>query len=305
MGNYLVTGGAGFIGSHLCEALIAAGHDVVVFDNLSTGKRSNLPAKANLIEGDICDKDALSTAMKGASGCFHLAAIASVEKSNTEWTETHRVNLTGTINVFDAACHNGKSPVVYASSAAVYGAEPSLPISEHDPKRPLSAYGADKLGCELHALPAWHVHGVPSIGLRLFNVYGPRQDPKSPYSGVISIFSERLKSGRSVSIHGSGAQTRDFIYVEDVCSAFIKAMSTMSPNADVYNVCTGQETSIFELAETIKKITGSAEPFDFAPSRDGDIERSLGNPNKMNNELGIVAKTRLEIGLAATIATIS
>ena len=303
MGSYLVTGGAGFIGSHLCDALIAEGHGVRVFDNLSTGAQANLPRSAQLIQGDIRDADALQTAMRDVSGCFHLAAIASVDKSNTAWSETHQVNLTGTINVFEAARWAGKTPVVFASSAAVYGAEPQTPIREDAPKKPLSAYGADKLGSELHAFPAWHVHGVPSTALRLFNVFGPRQDPKSPYSGVISIFADRLRSGQDITIHGDGSQTRDFIFVSDVCAAFVAAMHNTVSGAQAINVCTGNETSILQLADTLARLTGYKKPFKFGPSRAGDIPKSFGDASKLKADLGIIPQVDLANGLSQLINT--
>src|SRR5580658_5449763 len=212
--TYLVTGGAGFIGSHLCDALVADGHAVRVLDDLSTGKRANLPAGAELIEGDIADPAAVRQAVAGVDACFHLAAIASVARGVDDWLGTHRANLTGTITLFDELRRQPRPvPVVYASSAAIYGDCADLPIKESATKHPLSAYGADKYGCELHARVASHVHGVPTVGLRFFNVYGPRQDPRSPYSGVISIFCERLAAGRSVTVDGDGLQSRDFVYV--------------------------------------------------------------------------------------------
>ena len=303
MANYLVTGGAGFIGSHLCDRLVESGHTVRVFDNFSTGVRANLPQQVQLIEGDIRDVAALRAAMRGVSGCFHLAAIASVDKSNTAWIETHQVNLTGTLHVFEAARDEGRLPVVFASSAAVYGAEPALPIQENAPTKPLSAYGADKLGCELHAYPAWHVHGVPSAALRLFNVYGPRQDPASPYTGVISIFADRLRSGKDITIHGDGSQTRDFIYVSDVCAAFIAAMRATVTGAATFNVCTGRETSILHLAETLAKITGYDKPFAFGPSRAGDIPKSFGDNSKLKTNLVVTPSVDLTDGLSRLIDT--
>ena len=303
MASYLITGGAGFIGSHLCETLISEGHSVTVIDNLSTGKDTNLPPHVRLIEGDIRDGSVLREAMQGASGCFHLAAIASVDKSNTAWTETHQINLSGTINVFEAARDMGCIPVVFASSAAIYGAEPTPPIAEDAPKRPLSAYGADKLACELHAVPAWHVHGVPSTALRLFNVYGPRQDPKSPYSGVISIFANRLISGENITIHGDGSQTRDFIFVSDVCAAFLAAMQNTKHGASVYNVCTGEETSILQLAETLAEITAYNQPFSYGEPRAGDIPKSYGNRSKLEAELDVVPLIGLTEGLSKLVQT--
>ncbi len=199
MPAYLVTGGAGFIGSHLCDALVARGDRVRVLDDLSTGHRENLPDGVEFIQGDIAVPATAQAAMVGMDGCFHLAAIASVERGVTDWTGTHRVNLSGTITLFDAIRRSDtRIPVVYASSAAVYGDAQTVPIAEDSHKNPLSAYGADKLGCELHAKVASHVHGIPTCGFRFFNVYGPRQDPRSPYTGVISIFCERI--GRGVPI---------------------------------------------------------------------------------------------------------
>ena len=195
MALYLITGGCGFIGSHLAEDLLAQGHSVRVIDNLSTGKISNLPASrvptdCELVIGDITDKARLEQCFDGVDYCFHLAAIASVQLSNEDWAGTHQVNLTGSINVFDAA-RMRQVPVVYASSAAVYGDNAESPLTESAVLRPLTAYGADKLGSELHARVASFVHSVPTTGLRFFNVYGPRQDSSSPYSGVISIFAEK------------------------------------------------------------------------------------------------------------------
>ena len=230
MSTFLVTGGAGFIGSHLCDALIARGDTVRVLDDLSTGHRSNLPAPATLIEGDVANPAIVALAMAGVDGCFHLAAIASVEKGITEWLGTHNANVTGTITVLDAIRRQGtKIPVVYASSAAVYGDAATVPIAETEPRMPLSAYGADKYACELHARVASHVHGIPTVGFRFFNVYGPRQDPKSPYSGVISIFCERIAAGVPIDIFGDGQQTRDFIYVLDVVAALLAAWHCARP----------------------------------------------------------------------------
>ena len=202
MARFLVTGGCGFIGSHLVDRLLAEGAQVVVLDDLSTGRKENLAPGAELIIGDIRDRNSVRDAMTGVDGCFHLAAIASVEKAREAWSDTHAVNLAGTVTIFDAARHassKGPVPVVYASSAAVYG-NPGDDwkgrISEEAPTVPLSAYGADKLGCELHGRVAWTVHGVPTVGFRFFNVYGPRQDPASPYSGVISIFANRVAKRR-------------------------------------------------------------------------------------------------------------
>ncbi len=302
MSTYLVTGGAGFIGSHLCEALTARGDSVRVLDDLSTGRRANLPAGTPLIVGDVAHPAVVEKALDGVDGCFHLAAIASVEKGITDWLGAHRANLTGTITVFDAIRRQGsRIPVVYASSAAVYGDAATIPISEAEPRAPLSAYGADKHACELHARVASHVHGIPAVGLRFFNVYGPRQDPQSPYSGVISIFCERIASGALVSIHGDGGQTRDFIYVADVVAALLAAMALRPGDAPVFNVCTGVPTSVEALAGLIADLANTPLKSANQPPRAGEIRHSLGVPALADGVLGLPPKVPLRSGLAKVL----
>jgi UDP-glucose 4-epimerase len=296
--TYLVTGGAGFIGSHLCDALLRAGRAVRVLDDLSTGKRENLPAAVELIEGDVADPFAVEAAVAGVSGCFHLAAIASVARGVEDWVGTHRTNLTGTITLFDRLRREaGPPPVVYASSAAVYGDCATLPIAESAEKRPLSAYGADKYGCELHARVASHVHSLPTMGLRFFNVYGPRQDPRSPYSGVISIFCEQLRRGAPIEIFGDGTQTRDFIYVGDVVEALLAAMARRPPGAPVFNVCTGTATSVLDLAHTIAALRGTVPDIRHAPPRAAEIRHSVGAPEHLRGALGLGSPVALRDGL--------
>jgi UDP-glucose 4-epimerase len=297
---YLVTGGAGFIGSHLVDALLARGDRVRVLDDLSTGTRENLDPLAELIVGDVADPVLVAKAVENADGCFHLAAIASVELGNRDWLGTHRANLTGAITVFDAARRAnlaGPIPVVYASSAAVYGDSTDLPLAESALPQPLSAYGADKLGCELHGRVARRVHGVRATGCRFFNVYGPRQDPKSPYSGVISIFFDRIRNGQGITIFGDGGQTRDFIYVADVVQALIAIMGQGASDPAVFNICTGQSTSLTRLAETIGKVFDRSPDIAFASPRTGDIRASLGNPDLARAAFGFQATTTLEEGL--------
>ncbi len=303
--HYLVTGGCGFIGSHLCEALLADGNRVRILDDLSTGKLANKPDDAELIRGDIADPACVGQALAGIDGCFHLAAIASVEKGNRDWLGTHRSNLTGAITVFDAArrVRSGTPlPVVYASSAAVYGDNPYIPLNENSTTKPLSAYGADKLGCELHARVASHVHGVPTVGLRFFNVFGPRQDPSSPYSGVISIFADRLRAGRPVTIYGDGKQTRDFIYVGDVVAALQAAMRMMPAGSPVFNVCTGRMTSVLDVAQVIARLCGVTASIEFQPPRAGEARVSVGDPARAVSVLGTIATTTLEDGLIPLLA---
>jgi UDP-glucose 4-epimerase len=303
MSLILVTGGAGFIGSHLVDALLAQGHQVRVLDDLSTGKRENLDPRAELHEGDVADAATVHAALQGATACFHLAAIASVQRANEDWPGTHRINLGGTIAVLDAARRHGNLPVVYASSAAVYGNLGAEIATETSPTRPSTAYGADKLGSEQHAAVGWHVHRVPSAGLRFFNVYGPRQDPNSPYSGVISIFANRIKSGQGITLHGDGGQTRDFIYVADVVAHLLAALhlTQTTPGAHVLNVCTGRETSVAELANLIATLAGHTPPITHGPERPGDIRRSLGDPAQAKTKLNLSAETQLASGLRSLI----
>lgn len=302
MSTFLVTGGAGFIGSHLCDALQARGDTVRVLDDFSTGKRENLSAPVELITGDIADAQAAEQAVHGIDGCFHLAAIASVEKGITDWTGTHRANLTGTVTLLDAIRRGGrKIPFVYASSAAVYGDGATVPISESEPCRPLSAYGADKYGCELHARVASHVHGIPTVGLRFFNVFGPRQDPSSPYSGVISIFCNRIASGQPINIYGDGEQTRDFVYVADVVQALLAAMALRPADAPVFNVCTGRPTSVNLLARTIAELAGNPLDAHRQAPRAGEIRHSVGVPDRANAELGLTTRVSLHEGLAQVL----
>jgi UDP-glucose 4-epimerase len=300
--TFLVTGGAGFIGSHLCEALLARGDKVRVLDDLSTGRRENLPPNVELVEGDIADQAAVRTAVQGVAGCFHLAAIASVERGVTDWLGTHRANLTGAITVFDAISRlPEKVPVVYASSAAVYGDAKGMPIAETTERRPLSAYGADKYGCELHARVASHVHAIPTVGLRFFNVYGPRQDPRSPYSSVISIFCERLRRAAPIDIFGDGEQTRDFVFVADVVTALLAAMRLRSTDAPVFNVCTGIPTSVLDLARTIAEIADTRVVARHKPPRLGEIRHSTGSPSQSRAALSLAEPVPLRAGLAQVL----
>lgn len=304
MGLYLVTGGCGFIGSHLADALAADGHRVRILDDLSTGTRANARQAAEIIVADVADRATVERAIAGVDGCYHLAAIASVERSNEDWLGTHRVNLTGTITVLDAA-RRTRCPVVYASSAAVYGDSDAVPLREDGPVRPLAAYGADKLGSELHARVAAHVHGVPSAGLRFFNVYGPRQDPKSPYSGVISIFADRILGGAAIEIHGDGAQSRDFIYVPDVVRHLTAAMARADLEAAVYNVCTGCGTTVLDLADAMFRAAARRVEIRHVAARAGDARVSIGDPGEARRRLGVAAETELTAGLRATLASLA
>jgi UDP-glucose 4-epimerase len=308
MAEYFVTGGCGFIGSHLCEALLQRGDRVRVLDDLSTGSRTNLPSGVAFIEADIRDAAAVRAALAGCDGCFHLAAIASVERSRLDWIESHSVNLSATIQLFDIARRSGPGghpvPVVYASSAAVYGDQGKAAASEAALPAPVSAYGADKLGGEHHARVAALVHGVPTLGLRFFNVYGPGQPQGSPYSGVISIFCDRLANGLPLTIFGDGEQTRDFLYVADAVSALTAAMERIAPEPDVLNVCTGRSTSVLKLAGMLAGLFGRDLRLAHEPARQGEIRHSLGDPSRVRERLGFAAATPIERGLALTVEAI-
>ena len=301
MANYLVTGGCGFIGSHLVESLLNDGHRVRILDDLSTGKLENIPRhRCEVVMGDVSNSKVVQTCMHDMDACFHLAAVASVQESNENWVRTHKVNLTGTINVFDAARKN-KTPVVYASSAAVYGDNADMPLKETSAVNPLVAYGADKLGSELHARVASLVHSVPTAGMRFFNVYGPRQDPASPYSGVISIFVDRILSEQALTIYGDGEQTRDFIYVGDVVQFLRAAMMKISRTPAVFNVCTGESVTVNQLAKTIMSIATLRVPIAHQATRKGDIRVSVGDPGYAKQMLEVSAEQPLAQGLKVLI----
>ncbi|MBM6596237.1 NAD-dependent epimerase/dehydratase family protein [Microvirga pudoricolor] len=299
--RYLVTGGCGFIGSHLADALIQSGNEVVVLDDLSTGQRDNLDPAAELIVGDIRDRDLLKRATEGCNGIFHLAAIASVPKCTHQWQESHTVNLSASIGIFEQAAEAG-IPVVYASSSAVYGDVAQSPIREDAPKEPISAYGADKYAMELHARAGANARGLRSFGLRFFNVYGPRQDPSSPYSGVIAIFVKNAREGKPITVYGDGSQVRDFVYVADVVDACRGAMRALGrqdkASAQVSNVCTGRGTTIRHLGEMIVELASSKSSLAYSEPRVGDIKTSVGDPSNLVSLLGITADMSLKDGLA-------
>lgn len=308
MSVYLVTGGCGFIGSHLVDALIRLGHRVRALDDLSSGNRANLNPAASLIVGDIRDAEVVRRALDDVDGCFHLAAVASVNRYQEQWPYAHAVNLAGALNVFRQASlarSRAAVPVVYASSAAVYGDASRKPASEDMRLQPINAYGADKAACELHAGAMARASKVPLTGLRFFNVYGPRQNPASMYSGVVSIFCDRLLRGEAVDIFGDGRQTRDFIHVSDVVEYLLRAMESPSTEGEVFNVCTGNTITIADLGELIAELGG----VDFKPrhhaARKGDIRHSVGDPSRAVAQFGYLAETALRQGLGTLLAEIN
>jgi UDP-glucose 4-epimerase len=301
MKRYLVTGGAGFIGSHLVHHLMALSHRVRVLDDLSTGRVENLPRHADLLVANACDPDAMMAAARGCDGIFHLAAVASVTRSVEDWVGTHRINQTATVAVLDAARQHGNLPVVFASSAAIYGDQ--CPANENMKPEPRSAYGADKAGSELHLQAGWWSFSLPSAAMRFFNVFGPRQDPHSPYSGVISAFLSRALEGLPLIVHGTGLQSRDFIFVGDVVRFLHAAMERLHerPMHFACNVCTGETTTVQQLAEKAANISGRRVRMDQGAGRTGDIRQSRGDPRTATALTGIKAETALDDGLAATM----
>jgi UDP-glucose 4-epimerase len=298
----LVTGGAGFIGSHIAHRLLEGGHEVVVLDNFFTGKRENLAAIAKdvrLVEGDVRN---VETVEKTAAGCeliFHEAAIVSVPFSVERPQESHDVNIQGTLNVLQAARKAGTRRVVFASSAAIYGEEPTLPKTEAMRAEPISPYAIEKIAGE-HYLATWSkLFGLETVALRYFNVFGPRQDPKSPYSGVISIFVDRILSGKPISFFGDGSQSRDFVYVANVVDANLLAATcdAASVSGRVFNVGCGKRTTLLELASLIERAAGKTVERAFAEGRVGDIKDSLADITRARTALGYAPKVEVEPGL--------
>jgi UDP-glucose 4-epimerase len=301
MAKYLVTGGAGFIGSHLVDKLVAVGHSVRVLDDLSTGRIDNLPPGVEFVKGDVFDPGVVHGAFDGIHGCFHLAAIASVERSRRDWLRAHKVNLTGTVTVLEEARRANQVPVVFASSAAIYGDVGEVPAVENMFARPVSTYGVDKLGSEMYAAVASRGYNVPTVGLRFFNVYGPRQNPHSPYSGVISIFLQRLSKRTTFELHGDGGQVRDFVFVDDAVRALCLAMDSASTDPKIFNVCTGAGTTIRHLGMMIAALCDTPFTPQHKPPRQGDLRTSIGDPRKARVLLGFETQTPLPDGLAQTL----
>jgi nucleoside-diphosphate-sugar epimerase len=304
MHTTLITGGCGFIGSHIAEALVADGVKVRVFDNFSSGKLENLKGFGNGIEvirGDVCDPDELSSAMKGVSHVFHEAALVSVAVSVENPIDNDSINIRGTLNVLQAARAAKVKRVVFATSAAVYGNNPVLPKREDMLPEPESPYALGKLTGEYYLKLFSSLYGVETVALRYFNVFGPRQDGKSMYSGVISRFTDDLRSGRTPTIFGDGQQTRDFVYVKDVVQANLLAMrSAQVGHGEVFNVATGKTVSLLQLLDALKKIMGVQVVPVFKEARAGDIKHSLADISKIQAALGYVPKFGLEEGLRAT-----
>jgi nucleoside-diphosphate-sugar epimerase len=302
MANVLVTGGAGFIGSHLAAALHARGDKVRIFDNFSSGSRSNLSAfesQVEVINGDLRLPKQISDALNGIETIFHQAAFVSVPESIENPTLCYETNLNGTINLLEAARAAGCRRVVLASSAAVYGANPNVPLTESASTECLSPYAASKLFNETLAQLYSRAFGLPIVALRYFNVFGPRQLPSSSYAAAIPKFISAIRAGKPPTVYGDGKQRRDFVYVGDVVRANLLAAETEHAG-QVFNVCSGQETSLLDLLAALAEIIpGSPSPV-FAPARLGDVARSLGDPSRAAEQLKFKAQTSLREGLRQT-----
>lgn len=301
----LVTGGAGFIGSHLVEALVGQGCDVTVLDNLASGHQTNLDPvkdKITFVKGDIKDERALNRVVKGCEVVFHLAAVVSVTQTVKDPVTSALVNELGAIRVLDAARTNGVRRVVLSSSSAVYGDAPQLPKSESMIPAPLSPYAVQKLTNEYYAELYHRLYGLETVCLRYFNVYGPHQDPSSPYSGVISIFMLRAIHGEAPLIYGDGGQTRDFVFVKDVVQANLLAAAHEGAAGRVFNVGTSNSVSINGLWETIARLAECRLPAKHEAPRPGDIVHSLASIQRAKELLGFQPAFSFEEGLRQTFA---
>ena len=285
----LVTGGAGFIGSHSVDLLLARGHQVRVLDDLSSGKRDNLQAHPalELVIGDIRDRDTVQAVMAGIDGVLHLAAQVFVSVSIDQPVFSASVNVLGTVQVLDAARLAGVRRVVYASSAAIYGTPEALPVAEDTPSRPLSPYGLEKLIDEQYAALFQGLYGLSCCGMRYFNVYGPRQDPRSTYSGVISRFQDAIAAGRPLTVFGDGLQTRDFVSVFDVARATCAALTEHTSVEGVVNVATGTSITLLDLIAALGRAAGRALEVQHLPGRAGEGRDSRVVPTRMWQELGV------------------
>lgn len=299
--HVLVTGGAGFIGSHSAEALLDAGARVTVLDNFTSGKRENLPVHGHLavIEGDIRDAACVRGAIAGATHVLHLAAQVSVRASLADPVGSASHNVAGFLNVAEAARTAGLR-MVYASSAAVYGVPAALPLDEASPCKPSSPYGLEKAIDDQYAALYRELYGAEMLGLRYFNVYGPRQDPASPYAGVISRFAACTVAGEPLTMFGDGHQTRDFVYVRDVARVNVAALT--ADCRGVINVGTGSSVDLLALVEALSRCAGRKPELRFAPPVPGDIRDSAMRPDCLRAALGFVPATTLTEGLARLLA---
>jgi UDP-glucose 4-epimerase len=300
----LVTGGAGFIGSHLVDGLVEHGHQVRVLDDFSTGKTENLPAnrdRVEVIRGSITDREAVTGAVRGATWVFHLAALPSVQRSVEEPLASHEVCATGTLNVLDAARQAGVRRVVYAASSSAYGDLDGAVRTEADPVSPLSPYAAAKLAGEHYCRCFTAVYGLETVRLRFFNIFGPRQDARSPYSGVIALFIAAMTAGKQPTIQGDGLQSRDFTYVSNAVQAVLKAAEAPAAVGNVYNIGNGGSVTIRELVDQLGQLLGMTSQPRFGPPRPGDVRHSQADISRARHDLGYEPTVTFAEGLRRTL----
>ncbi len=302
MSVYLVTGGAGFIGSHLVEALLKRGDQVRVVDNFSTGKRGNLPAGVDVVEGDLADDGVAVRAVVGCDYVLHQAAIPSVPRSVKDPLGTHRANVDGTMQLLVASRYAGVKRLVFAGSSSTYGNSAVLPKREDMRPAPITPYALQKYIGEQYCHFFTSLYGLETVTTRYFNVFGPRQAPDSPYSGVISLFIKALLAGQSPLIHGDGRQTRDFTYVANVVDGVLRAATAEGVSGEVINVATGGRISLLELVRALQLILGSNKAPAFDGAREGDVKDSQADIFKARKMLGYDPTVPFEDGLRQTVA---
>lgn len=301
MKKWLVTGGAGFIGSHLVRALLARGEQVRVVDSLVTGLRENVPAEAEFLHADLADDGVARQAVAGCEYVLHQAALPSVPRSVKDPATSHRNNVDATLNLLLAARDAGCRRVVYAASSSAYGDTPTLPKHEAMPSNPLSPYALQKFIGEQYCQLFTRLYGLETVSIRYFNVFGPRQHPSSPYSGVISLFIKAALEGRAPTIHGDGQQTRDFTYIDNVVDGVLRAAAAPGAAGQVINVATGGRVSLLDVWDALRDITGVTTTPTFGPPRDGDVRDSQADISKAERVLGYRPSVSFEDGLARTV----
>ena len=297
----LVTGGAGFIGSHLAEALLAHGHQVRVVDNLSTGMAGNVPSGADFIEGDLTDAAVAADAVRGCDVVLHQAALPSVPRSISRPRPSHESNIDATFNVLDAARQEGVRRVVYAASSSAYGDSPVLPKTEDMPASPRSPYALQKHVGEAYCSLFSELYGLETVSLRYFNVFGPRQQPSSPYSGVLSLFIKAALSGAAPVIYGDGEQTRDFTYIDNVVDGVLRAVSAPDVTGEVINIAAGGRLSLNEVWAMLSRILGPLPAPVYEAPRPGDVRDSQADIGKAERLLGYRPTVSFEDGLRTTL----
>ena len=304
MPHYLVTGGAGFIGSHLSEELVRRGHRVRVVDSLITGKRSNLAhlPQVEFVQGDLAELEVARRAVEGCNYVLHQAAIPSVPRSVRDPITSNRANVDATLNILVAARDAGVRRVVFAASSAAYGNTPTLPKHEGMPANPLSPYALQKLVGEQYLQMFTRLYGLETVSIRYFNVFGPRQDPSSPYSGVISVFASALIENQPPTIYGDGEQTRDFTYVANVVDGALRACEAPKASGEVINVATGGRISLNQLFRAMRDVVGGTLEPTYAGAREGDVRDSQADITKAKEILGYEPTVPFEEGLERTIA---